>query len=215
MKNNNLGPISCLEGDWVGDNGSCTYYSDDKSITISFSEEVKYRKMVKVVNCNQKLSGFSYIREIKYKDDDVILVDGYPSIEKDNLPKTEGGSIIHQESGFIIYDEINNQLFKTFSVSRGISIIAGCTVAEDTNAFCLRAELGSNTYGILTNIYLSNFRTPIVYESMMNLEKGNHKFEYFESMSMWIPEINETFDHINSNTLYKVDKHNGEKSCEH
>ena len=60
----------------------------------------------------------------------------------------------HSEVGYWMWDGVAGELVRCFVMARGQACLAGATVAPDATTFTLHAELGSNTYGILSNLYL-------------------------------------------------------------
>jgi hypothetical protein len=105
--------------------------------------------------------------------------------------------------GYFIWDEENKQVMKSFIVPRGISVQAGGTVEANASSFSLKAELGSNTYGLCSNIFLDNEFQTISYEVDFNFINEN-KFSYSENTRIKIKNQENVFDHIEKNTLIKI-----------
>ena len=62
----------------------------------------------------------------------------------------------HEEVGYFIWDQKNNEVMKSFIVPRGISVNAGGSAKSGDKKFSVKAELGSATYGVCSNKFLFN-----------------------------------------------------------
>lgn len=92
---------------------------------------------------------------------------------------------------------------RCFMVPRGVLINAGGTVKEDAKSFHLEAELGSQSYGVLSNRYLDDsYKTKRYTLDVKVNDDGS--FTYFEDTQLWIPVKQEIFHHTDENTLTKV-----------
>lgn len=73
----------------------------------------------------------------------------------------------------------------------------------NSKRFHLEAEIGSQTYGILSNRYLhDSYKTKRYVLDVTIHDDG--KFSYIEDTQLWIPVKQEIFHHTDQNTLTKV-----------
>ncbi len=57
----------------------------------------------------------------------------------------------HEEVGYFIWDSQRQQLMEPFSIPRGVVVNAGGRVEANASEFTLRADIGSNVYGVCSN----------------------------------------------------------------
>jgi hypothetical protein len=109
----------------------------------------------------------------------------------------------HEELGYWLWDAEAKQVLRCFMVPRGVTVIAGGTVEPRATSFDLRAEVGSETYGICSNRFLDReFRT-VRYE--LHFEKrGDDGLYYKEDTVLLIRGQEEPFHHTDENTLTRV-----------
>ena len=109
----------------------------------------------------------------------------------------------HEEVGYFIWDEANQQVLKSFIVPRGISVNAGGDANQDSAEFTLTATLGSNTYGICSNKFLDEEFKTVRYDVKFERIDEN-TFKYDENTQIKIKGQNKTCDHTERNTMKRV-----------
>jgi len=178
----NLGPLAALAGTWEGDQGI------DVSRVHSQEKETKYRERIvfeplgPVRNGPQELYGLRY------------------SMTAWRLGEEDA---FHEERGYWLWDAGNKQVLRCFMVPRGVLINAGGDAEADSNSFHLSAEVGSETYGILSNKYLDESYKTMNYELDVEV-LSDGKFSYKEDTQLWIPVNEAIFHHTDQNTLIRV-----------
>jgi len=111
---------------------------------------------------------------------------------------------VNEEVGYWLWDAANRQVMRCFIVPRGVTVIAGGTVAPDASQFKLTAETGSETYGICSNLFLdAEFKT-MRYELEITVHDPD-SFGYTENTVLQIKNQAGLFDHTDENTLARVD----------
>jgi len=110
----------------------------------------------------------------------------------------------HEEVGYFIWDKSNRQVMKSFIVPRGIAVNAGGEVDVNSTEFTVKAELGSNTYGISSNPFLDKEFQTVSYEVKFEFIDEN-VFSYDENTRIKVKDREEIFDHTEKNILRKVD----------
>jgi hypothetical protein len=88
-------------------------------------------------------------------------------------------------------------------VPRGVLVNAGGDAEADSKSFHLSAEVGSETYGILSNKYLDESYKTMKYTLDVTLHDDG-TFSYKEDTQLWIPVNEAIFHHTDQNTLEKV-----------
>ena len=91
---------------------------------------------------------------------------------------------------------------RTFMVPRGQVVIAGGSAKADSKQIELKAEHGSSTYGILSNLHLeANALTP---SYTCSLTIGDGEWSYDETTTYEVKAKGLTISHRDRNTLKKV-----------
>ena len=129
----NLGPLAALAGTWEGDKGIDFSRIKSKETTTKYRERILFEPLGPVNNGPQKLYGLRY------------------SMTAWRLGEEDG---FHEEVGYWLWDAGNKQVLRCFMVPRGVLVNAGGDAEADSKSFHLEAEVGSETYGILSNKFL-------------------------------------------------------------
>ncbi|MES9897768.1 MAG: heme-binding beta-barrel domain-containing protein [Sedimenticola sp.] len=178
----NLGPLAPLAGTWESDQGVDISRIHSKETTTKYREKIVFEPLGPVNNGPQQLYGLRY------------------STVCWRLGEENG---FHQELGYWLWDRDQKQVMRCFMVPRGVLINAGGYVEADSRSFHLEAEVGSQTYGILSNRYLDDsYKTKRYLLDVSINDDGT--FSYKEDTQLWIPVDQEIFHHIDQNTLSKV-----------
>ncbi len=77
-----------------------------------------------------------------------------------------------------MWDATDGQVMRCFLIPRGSALIAGGPVAADATSFTLGSEVGSETYGILSNQFLAAQARCVRYEVVIDAsEEGVFRYE--------------------------------------
>ena len=109
----------------------------------------------------------------------------------------------HEELGYWLWDGLNKQVLRCFMVPRGVLINAGGDAEADSKSFHLEADVGSETYGIMSNKYLDESYKTMKYVLDVTIHDDG-KFSYKEDTQLWIPVNEAIFHHTDQNTLEKT-----------
>jgi len=179
---NNLGPLAPLAGTWEGDKGIDISRVKSKETETPFRERTIFEPLGPVKNGPQELYGLRY------------------SMTAWRLSEADP---FHEELGYWLWDAGNKQVLRCFMVPRGVLVNAGGDAEADSKQFHLEADVGSNTYGILSNKYLDETYKTMKY--LLDVEiHDDGSFSYFEDTQLWIPINEAIFHHTDKNTLHKV-----------
>lgn len=167
-----LGPLGALAGTWEGDEGLDVSFhnADGKVGDTPYRERVIMNPFGPVDNGQQCLYGLDY------------RMSAWRAGEEDPF---------HTEVGYWLWDAANSQVMRCFMVPRGSVLIAGGTSAPDAMSFTMKAECGSTTYGILSNIYLDGTARTTAFEVTIDI-LGPDSWSYSETT--WV-DLTATGDH--------------------
>ncbi len=179
---NKLGPLAALAGTWEGDKGIDVSRIHSEIKTTPYRERVVFAPLGPVNNGPQELYGLRY------------------NMTAWRLGEADG---FHEEVGYWLWDAGNQQVLRCFMVPRGVLINAGGDAKEDSRSFHLAAEVGSQTYGILSNKYLDASYKTMKYSLDVNIQDDG-SFRYHQTTHLWIPINKAIFDHTDENTLVRV-----------
>ncbi len=177
-----LGPLAALAGTWEGDKGIDVSRIHSKETETKYRERVIFEPLGPVTNGPQVLYGLRYsMTAWRLGEDDAF----------------------HEELGYWLWDDGNKQVLRCFMVPRGVLINAGGDAEVDSKNFHLSAEVGSETYGILSNKYLDeSYKTEKYTLDVIVHDDG--KFSYKETTHLWIPVNKGIFFHTDENTLERM-----------
>jgi len=179
-----LGPLAPLAGVWEGDQGIDRSWIHGRETETRFRERAIFEPLGPVNNGPQELYGLRYSTTAWRLED----VDPF-----------------HEERGYWLWDAGNGQVLRCFMVPRGVLINAGGSVAADSRSFHLAAEVGSETYGILSNRFLDASHKTIRYELDVTID-ADGRFSYREDTQLRIPAHGGIFHHTDQNSLIRVEE---------
>ena len=183
MTDNNLGPLAALAGTWEGDRGTDVAPGADLGVMeTAFRETMIFEPIGEVTNHQQSLYGLRYATTVW------PIGDAEP---------------FHEEVGYWLWDAANQQVMRSFTVPRGYTVLAGGTAAANASEFLMTADVGSETYGICSNLFMAEeFRT-IRFECRVTIHDTD-SFSYDEDTQIQIRGQNELFHHRDANRLSRV-----------
>lgn len=178
------GPLAALAGEWEGDGGLDTAYSHERHEVLGtpFREKLTFKPFGPVNNGDQALYGLDY---------------------RTAMWRGEEENPFHTEVGYWLWDGAAGHLMRGFVVPRGITVLAGATVAADATSFTLRATLGHATWGICENPYLGAAASTKRYEVTVTID-GPDSWSYAEDTTLQMREFPDPFAHTDHNTLHRV-----------
>jgi hypothetical protein len=179
-----LGPFAGLAGTWEGEGGLDVAFNNEtgKVKETAYRERVVLNPFGPVDNGNQCLFGLDY-RMAAWRDG-----------EEDPF---------HTEVGYWLWDAADGQVMRCFMVPRGSTLIAGGPAKADSTHLVMQAEVGSESYGILSNLYLAASARTTLYQCQMDI--GADSWSYEQTTTVELARMPGTpFAHTDKNTLHRV-----------
>ena len=178
------GPLARLAGEWEGERGEDVAYANEKGeIGLTpYREHVDFKPFGPVENGSQVLYGLDY-RMAAWRG------------TEDNP--------FHTEVGYWMWDARDSEVVRCFLIPRGSAIVAGAIVAPDATKFTLEANVGSQTYGILSNNWLDKNAQAIRYEVTIDTSVDG-EFTYSETTVIHHARMPEQVVHTDKNTLKRI-----------
>lgn len=178
---NHLGPLAVLAGNWKGAQGVDVAPSGNGSKQSKYREEITFAPLGPVENGQQVLYGLRY------------ATTAWPIDEDDPF---------HEEVGYWLWDAVALQVMRCFIVPRGVTVNAGGVVKPQAKTFTLIADIGSDTFGILSNPFLDKAFRTVHYELEISIHDDG-SFSYFEDTQLKIQGQQSLFHHTDQNTLVR------------
>jgi len=174
-----LGPLAPLAGVWQGSEGLDTSWIHGQSIETPFREYAQFEPLGPVNNGPQTLYGLRYNTTAWRLNEETPF---------------------HEELGYWLWDGDQQQVLRCFMVPRGVLINAGGDSSAESRSFHLDAEVGSETYGILSNKVLDASHKTMRYSLDVTIHDDG-SFSYEEDTQLWIPVNDAIFHHTDRNRL--------------
>ncbi len=178
-----LGPLTALAGIWEGDEGLDVAYSNARGVLAEtpYREHVELKPFGPVDNGEQVLYGLDYRMAAWRPGEDIPF---------------------HTEVGYWLWDAADCEVMRCFMVPRGTTVLAGGTAAADADVFELRADCGSEVYGILSNPYLARRARSASYRA--SIAVAGDVFSYEEETMIEHARWPEPLSHTDRNRLHRV-----------
>src|SRR5205085_5977235 len=144
------GPLAALIGEWEGDQGLDFAYAnaEGKVKDTPYREKTSMKPFGPVENGSQVLFGLDY------------RMAAWRGTEEDPF---------HTEVGYWLWDAADGQVMRCFMVPRGSVLIAGGQAKADSTTFSMQAEVGAESYGILSNLYLAASARTTLYQCSVTI----------------------------------------------
>jgi len=178
-----LGPLEGLAGEWEGDEGLDEAYAnlEGRVVETPFRERTTFSPFGPVENGRQVLYGLDY-RTAAWRDDEV--------------------DPFHTEVGYWLWDAADGQVMRCFMIPRGSAVLAGGPASANDASFVLKAEVGSEVYGILSNRFLAEAARAVRYEATVTV--GDGTYSYAEQTEIEHKRLDKILIHTDRNTLHRV-----------
>jgi hypothetical protein len=176
------GPLGRLIGEWEGDQGLDVSYHNGASRVgeTKYRERVTFAPFGPVKNGQQSLYGLDY------------RMAAWRTGESDPF---------HTEIGYWLWDAEGGHVLRCFMVPRGTTVLAGGTARPTDASFSVEANVGSETYGIMSNLYLAARARTTKYTCQVAAEPGSFSYD---SCTTYVHATGGTIAHTDRNTLHRL-----------
>ena len=175
----NLGPLAALAGTWEGDQGLDIAPIRNGQTETKFRERLTFEPMGPVVNGPQVLYGLRYSTE------------AWPLHQENPF---------HEEVGYWLWDPNEQLVMRCFIVPRGVVVNAGGKADPQGKKFELAAEVGSETFGIMSSPFLDQAFKTIRY-TLKVMFQNDGQFSYIQDTQLQIQGRRGVFHHTDQNAL--------------
>ncbi len=178
----NLGPLAPLAGVWEGTAGADAHPDAGGTERNAFVERYELRPIDRQTNGPQLFYGLRY----------------HTHIVKPGEVET-----FHDQVGYWLWEPATHTVTLTLGIPRGQVLLAGGAADPGATEFEVRAAVGSEVYGILSNPYLDQAFRTLSYRMAVAIHPDG-TWSYEEEGVLSIPDREEPFSHIDRNTLTRV-----------
>jgi hypothetical protein len=178
------GPLARLAGSWEGEKGEDVAYANEtgKIGLTPYRERIDFKPFGPVENGSQVLYGLDY------------RMAAWRGSEENPF---------HTEVGYWMWDARDSEVVRCFLIPRGSAVVAGGIVAADATTYTLKANVGSQTYGILANNWLDKNARSVSYEVTIDTSVDD-EFTYSETTVILHARMSEQVIHTDGNTLRRI-----------
>ncbi len=177
-----LGPLGPMAGIWEGTKGSDQHPVAEGTGEDSFVEHVELQPIDRQTNGPQLFYGLRY----------------HTHIVKPGEVET-----FHDQVGYWLWEPDARRVVFTLGIPRGQVLLAGGDAQPDATEFEVRAEVGSEVYGILSNPFLDQAFRTLSYRLRVTVHPDG-TWSYEEEGVLDIPHRDQPFSHIDRNTLTRM-----------
>jgi len=178
----NLGPLGAMAGIWEGMRGTDRHPVAEGVGQDAYVERYELQPIDRQTNGPQLFYGLRY----------------HTHIVRPGEVET-----FHDQVGYWLWEPATEEVTFTLAIPRGQVLLANGPAARHATQFELRAALGTEVYGILSNPFLqTNFRTVSYRIEVTVNDDGTWSYE--EEGMLDIPGRDELFSHRDVNTLTRI-----------
>ncbi len=178
------GPLKHLIGTWGGDKGMDLSPEPDGKEESPYYETIIFEEGGSLKNAKvQELSIVPYHQVVRRKSND---------------------GVFHDERGYYLWDAGNKTIIQSYTVPRGVAMVAGCEFTTDPNADAIEFEVKAEENGEW-NIAQSPFMKQNAKTTSFahTLRFNSTELSYSQTMMLDIYG-NRQFEHTDVNTLNKI-----------
>jgi hypothetical protein len=178
----NLGPLGPMAGIWEGTKGADEHPVAGGTEADAFTEHYELQPIDRQTNGPQLFYGLRY----------------HTHITKPGEQET-----FHDQVGYWLWEPAAKAVTLTLGIPRAQVLLASGPAEPDAREFVLKAEVGSEVYGILSNPFLDEAFRTLSYRISVTINSDG-TWSYEEEGVLEIPGRDQPFSHIDRNTLARV-----------
>ncbi|MGX5172604.1 heme-binding beta-barrel domain-containing protein [Aliikangiella sp. IMCC44653] len=179
-----FGPLSGLIGCWKSHNGEDVAPERNGPETNLYYEVLEFYPVRDISNAEeQNLVSLRYFQQVF---------------------RIEDNEMLHNETGYLSWDSANELLIKSFSIPRGLAVVAGGEISELEQGYeyQVAADKENSQWQITQSPFLK--LKAITHSYRFNMKLENNKLSYIQSMSIDI--YGKNIEHTDRNQLIKCDE---------
>lgn len=178
------GPLAALIGEWEGDEGLDVSFSNERGTIheTPYREKTTMKPFGPVDNGTQSLYGLDY-RTAAWRGDE------------DNP--------FHTEVGYWLWDVADGVVMRSFMIPRGSAVMAGGPADPASTRMVMRADCGSEIFGILSNPFLAEKARTTTYEVTVTVHDDG-TWSYDETSTIEHARVDDLVSHTDSNRMRRV-----------
>jgi hypothetical protein len=175
------GPLAPLIGEWEGDEGLDVSFNNERASIVEtpFREKTTMKPFGPVENGTQSLYGLDY-RTAAWRGDEE--------------------NPFHTEVGYWLWDAADRVVMRSFMIPRGSTILAGGQAEPGAHEFSMRADCGSEIFGILSNPFLAREARTSTYEVLVTVHDDG-TWSYDETTSIEHARWSDVVVHTDRNRM--------------
>ncbi|MDX8387406.1 MAG: heme-binding beta-barrel domain-containing protein [Ghiorsea sp.] len=183
MSEVNYGPLAALIGTWTGDKGTDIAPEPNASENTPYFETITFEAIGDVTNAGKQTLAVLLCTQI--------------------VKRQENGDTFHHQVGYWSWDASNGAITHSFTIPRGVSIVACGKVLDDDESdpnkpeIEVLAEEDGFYGGIVQSPFMKNNARTTAFEQKLTLDGGT--LHYTQTMMLDIYQ--KTFEHTDTNTL--------------
>jgi len=190
----NLGPLRPLAGIWAGDMGADVHPvgpgSDVTGPVIDHDEHNVFVERYEMQPIDRQTNGPQLFYGLRY----------HTHIVKPGEVET-----FHDQVGYWLWEPAARTVLLSLAIPRGQVALAAGTAEADATEFEVSSELGSETFGILSNPFLDRaFRTMSFRMRVTVHDDGTWSYE--QHTHMQVADRAGLVDHVDRNTLKRIEE---------
>ncbi|MFL0797458.1 MAG: heme-binding beta-barrel domain-containing protein [Cellvibrionaceae bacterium] len=180
------GPLAALIGRWEGEQGTDIAPEPDGTENNPYYEFIEFYGEDDTDNAEtQELVIVRYHQQVRRKSN---------------------GKVFHDQVGYWLWDKDANQVVHSFTIPRGVAVIAGGQAEKITDGYQLRvkAKKGDLDWGVLETPFMRDNASTTGFE--MELTVTSDTLNYMQTTTVDIYG-REGFEHTDTNTLKRVSEY--------
>ena len=182
----NYGPLAALVGTWEGGKGVDVSPEPDGEERSPYYETIVFEAAGDVTNAeSQTLSVVRYHQVVSRKSDDEVF---------------------HDQMGYWLWDPADNTIVESFTIPRGVAVVAGGTLAAPTAAgqelvFQVAADAGSSEWGVAQAAFMFKQAKTTAFTHTLTVNGDQMKYSQTTVLDIYNKK---SYDHTDLNTLHRT-----------
>ncbi|HVN51683.1 MAG TPA: heme-binding beta-barrel domain-containing protein [Acidimicrobiales bacterium] len=188
----NLGPLRPLAGIWTSDQGADAHPvgpgSDISGEVVGRDERSVFVERYELQPIDPQTNGPQLFYGLRY----------HTHVVRPGEVET-----FHDQVGYWLWEPAAGLVLHSLTIPRGQALLAAGPAAPDATEFEVSAELGSPTYGIVSNPFLDAAFQTVSFQMRVTVN-GDGTWSYEEHTVLRIPDRDGLVDHVDRNTLRRI-----------